>query len=135
MAEIKNENRNWYLFDAKEQILGRLATEVASSLRGKRKVSFRENLDNGDYVVVVNAEKIVLTGSKEENKRYYRHTGYLGNLQVTTLKEMRKEHPGEIIKHAVAGMLPKNKLRDQFLKRLKIYTGSKHPHQNVKFAE
>lgn len=135
MAEIKNENRNWYLFDAKDQVLGRLSTEVANTLRGKRKVAFRANLDNGDYAVVVNAEKIVLTGSKEEDKRYYRHTGYLGHLRVTTLKEMRQVNPEEIIKQAVAGMLPKNKLTDQFLGRLKIYAGSKHPHQNIKFSE
>jgi len=133
MAEIKNENREWYLFDAKDFTLGRLSTEIANIIRGKGKTIFRNNQDVGVYVVVINADKIALTGDKENQKVYHRHTGYLGHLKTTSLSEMRKTKPEFIIKHAVLGMLPKNKLRDDFVSRLKIYNNNKHPHQNVKF--
>lgn len=129
-----NNERQWHLFNADGQTLGRLSTEIATLLRGKNKVDFMNMKDGGDYVVVINAEKIVLTGKKEDQKRYYRHTGYIGNLKTTTVPEIRKKNPGFIIEHAVLGMLPKNKLRPEFMKRLKIYKGGTHPHQNVKFA-
>lgn len=129
-SEIK---RDWYIFDAKEAVLGRLCTEIADLLRGKKKPSFVNNQDYGDYVVVINAEKVVLTGKKEETKRYYKHTGYIGNLKTKTLTEIRESKPEFIIKNAVMGMLPKNKLRDQFVSRLKIYAGKDHPHVNAKF--
>jgi len=130
----QNNERQWYFYDAKNQILGRLATQIADNLRCKKNPSFTNNVDSGDYVVVVNAEKIVLTGNKEDQKRYYRHTGYIGNLKTFTVPELRKNNPEEIIKKAVYGMLPSNKLRDDFMARLKIYAGPKHPHQNIKFA-
>lgn len=131
---INNENRQWYLFDANEKVLGRLATQIATLLRGKDKTSFVKNLDQGDYVVVINAEKIVLTGRKEDQKRYYKHTGYIGNLKTSTVPELREKNPEFIISHAVTGMLPDNKLRKEFLSRLKVYRGNKHPHVNIKFV-
>jgi large subunit ribosomal protein L13 len=127
-------NREWYIFDAKDKILGRLSTEVADLLRGKKKVDFDNAVDSGDCVVIINAEKIVLTGKKEESKRYYKHTGYIGNLKTTTVPELRESKPEQILKHAIYGMLPKNTLRDKKIKRLKIYAGTTHPHQNVKFV-
>lgn len=133
MTNNETNNRNWYLFDANKKVLGRLSTEIADLLRGKKKTCFANYKDCGDYVVVVNAEKVLLTGKKEEQKRYYKHTGYLGNLKTFTVPELREKKPEEIISHAVAGMLPKNKLQDIFLSRLKIYAGSSHPHQNIKF--
>ncbi len=129
-----NEKRQWFLFDAKDEILGRMGTRVADILRGKNKSCFASNIDCGDYVVIVNAEKIKLSGKKEEQKRYYKHTGYIGNLKTKTVSELRENNAEYIIYHAIAGMLPKNKLQTQFLSRLKIYKGSKHPHQNVKFV-
>ena len=130
---MDNENRNWYIFDAKDRVLGRLATEIADLLRGKKKSNFAPNVDNGDFVVVVNAEKVVLTGRKEDQKKYYKHTGYLGNLKTYTVPELRKDHPEKLLQNAVYGMLPKNKLQDLFMGRLKVYAGSKHPHVNAKF--
>lgn len=130
----KNNEKQWYLFDAKDAVLGRLSTEIANILRGKNKPTFQSNLDNGDYVVVINAAKVVLTGKKEDQKRYYKHTGYIGNLKTTAVSELREKKPEEIIKHAVSGMLPKNRLRDDFMGRLKIYKGSSHPHTNAKFV-
>ena len=133
MTVKTQQNREWYIFDAKEKILGRLSTEVADILRGKKKVDFDKAVDSGDCVVIINAEKIVLTGNKEESKRYYKHTGYIGNLKTFTVPELRKTKPEQILKHAIYGMLPKNTLRDQKIKRLKIYAGTTHPHQNIKF--
>jgi len=130
---INNQNREWYIFDAKNEVLGRLSTKVADILRGKKKVSFANNTDDGDYVVIVNADKIVLTGKKEEQKRYYKHTGYIGNLKTYTVPELRAKKPTKIIENSVYGMLPKNKLRDDFMKRLKVYAGKDHPHVNIKF--
>ena len=135
MAQITNEQRQWHLVDANDAILGRISTQIAVLLRGKNKTSFAKNLDCGDYVVVVNCEKVKLTGRKEEQKRYYKHTGYIGNLKTKTVPELREKTPDKIIYNAVYGMLPGNKLRDEFLSRLKIYSGNKHPHQNVKFVE
>lgn len=129
-----NLKRDWYIFDADKAVLGRLATQIADLLRGKKKPIFVNNQDFGDYVVVINAEKVVLTGKKEEQKRYYKHTGYIGNLKTKTVADLREKKPELILKHAVLGMLPKNTLRDKFIGRLKIYTGKEHPHQNVKFV-
>ena len=133
MKNQSNENRKWYFFDAKDYVLGRLSTEIAVLLRGKNKIEFANNLDCGDYVVIVNAEKIQLTGKKEEQKRYYKHTGYIGNLKETNVPELRAKKPEQIILRAVMGMLPKNKLQDLFMARLKVYKGSTHPHPNIKF--
>jgi large subunit ribosomal protein L13 len=130
----KNDNKNWYLFDASGYRLGRLSTQIAYFLRGKGKIDFANNKDGGDYVVVTNASKILLTGKKEEQKVYYKHTGYLGNLKKTSYFELKGSNPEEIIKKAVYGMLPKNKLRDSFISRLKVYAGESHPHGNAKFV-
>jgi len=127
------ENRDWYLFDAEGATLGRLATQIADLLRGKGKIDFANYLDCGDYVVVINAGKVVMTGHKEEQKRYYRHSGYLGNLKTMTVADLREKNPTEILRHAVAGMLPLNKLRDGFMSRFKIYATAEHPHANIKF--
>lgn len=134
MTQNNLEKRDWYLFDANQKVLGRLATEVAVLLRGKNKVGFANHLDGGDYVVITNAKKIVLTGNKEEQKRYYHHTGYLGNLKTMTVPELRKDNPEKIIEKAVYGMLPSNKLRDGFMARLKVYAGPTHPHVNIEFV-
>ena len=125
--------KDWYFFDAKGEIVGRLATKVADLLRGKNKPSFLPNTDNGDFVVIINAEKFVFTGKKEEQKRYYRHTGYLGNLKTFTVEDLREKHPEEVLRHAIEGMLPHNKLAKNFMKRLKIYAGAEHPHGKIKF--
>lgn len=127
------ENREWYLFDAKDQVLGRLATQIADLLRGKKKVNFMPNSDTGDYVVVINADNFILTGHKEEQKRYYKHTGYLGNLKTFTVADLKKDKPGEVLRKAVSGMLPMNKLRPIFLSRLKVYAESTHPHDGITF--
>lgn len=131
--ENKTRELDWYLLDAEGKTVGRFATEIANILRGKNKPTFLPNVDDGDYVVVINADKIAFTGNKEEQKRYYHHTGYLGNLKTYTVADIRKSHPEELIKHAVIGMLPQNKLSKSFSARLKIYTGTEHPHQNIKF--
>lgn len=131
---MNNQDRKWYLIDAEDAILGRISTQIAILLRGKDKTSFSNNSDSGDYVVVINAKKVKLTGHKEEEKRYYKHTGYLGHLKVNTVPELKEKKPEEIIIHSVTGMLPKNKLQKEFLKRLKVYPGNEHPHQNIKFV-
>jgi len=131
---MNNQDRKWYLINAEDAILGRISTEIADILRGKKKTSFANNADNGDYVVVINAKKVKLTGNKENAKRYYKHTGYIGNMKTTTVPELREKKPEQILIHSVEGMLPKNKLQKEFLKRLKIYPGSEHPHQNIKFV-
>lgn len=133
--ENKNIEKEWYLFDADGQVVGRLATQIANILRGKNKPTFAANTDNGDYVVVINAEKIVFTGNKSEQKRYYKHTGYLGNLKTFTVDDIKKAHPGQILSHAIEGMLPHNKLSKVFMSHLKIYAGDIHPHQNIKFKK
>lgn len=133
MANKEIKDREWYLIDAKDKVLGRIATQIADILRGKNKINFAPNADNGDFVVVVNADKFILTGKKVEQKRYYSHSGYLGNLKVKTVTEMIASKPGEILKKAVSGMLPDNKLRSDFLSRLKTYSEAEHPHKNAKF--
>ena len=118
--------RQYHLFDAKNYVLGRLSTEIAKILSGKNKVDYTPNIDGGDAVVVINAEKINVTGNKENDKKYYSHSGYMGGISETTVKELRKDNPGEIVRKAVVGMLPKNKLGSKMQKRLFIYAGEKH---------
>jgi large subunit ribosomal protein L13 len=121
--------RNWYVVDAAGQTLGRLATQIATVLRGKHKPAFSPAVDSGDFVIVVNAEKIHTTGRKLDQKMYYRYSGYPGGLKATTLRRMLAMHPERVIEHAVRGMLPKNRLGRRMLKRLKAYAGPDHPHQ------
>ena len=121
-------NREWFVVDAEDQILGRLATQIAHRLRGKHKPEFAPHVDNGDFIVVVNCEKIKVTGKKMTDKKYYRYTGYMGGLRETSLALMLEKKPEEVIRKAVQGMLPKNRLGAAMLKKLKIYVGSEHPH-------
>ncbi len=127
---LKKEEQQpqWWLIDAEGQVLGRLATRIADVLRGRHKAAYTPHSDAGDYIVVINAEKIVLTGNKLEDKIYDRYTGWMGGYKVTTAKEMLQKFPERIIEHAVKGMLPKNKLSDQMIKKLKVYAGTNHPH-------
>jgi large subunit ribosomal protein L13 len=129
--------REWYLVDAEGKTLGRLATQIADTLRGKRKPQFTPHVDTGDFVIVVNAEKIQVTGNKLDQKRYYRHSGYPGGLRSRTLREQLERRPTEVLRVAVKGMLPKNRLARQQITKLKIYAGSEHPHeaQNPKSLE
>ncbi len=126
---VSEIDRKWYVVDADGKILGRIATEIARYLRGKHKPTFCNFQDNGDFIVVVNAEKIHLTGNKWDDKTYYRHSGYMGGIKSQTAKEIREKKPEELIRMAVKGMLPKNKLGRAQLKKLKIYAGDEHPHQ------
>ena len=121
--------RDWYLVDAEGQTLGRLATRIADTLRGKTKPEYTPHVDTGDFVVVVNAEKIAVTGSKLDSKMYYRHSGYPGGLRQRTLREQLERRPTEVLRVAVKGMLPKNKLASAQLRKLKIYAGPAHPHE------
>ncbi len=121
--------REWFVVDAAGQTLGRLASRVARILRGKHKPIYSPHLDVGDYVIVINADKVVVTGKKLEDKIYYRHTGYPGGIKATSLRDMMKRHPTFAVWHAVRGMLPKNKLGRRMLKKLKVYAGAEHPHQ------
>jgi large subunit ribosomal protein L13 len=121
--------REWYLVDAEGKTLGRLATQIADTLRGKRKPQFTPHVDTGDFVVVVNAEKIHVTGNKLDQKRYYRHSGYPGGLKSRTLREQLDRRPTEVLRVAVKGMLPKNRLARQQITKLKIYAGPEHPHE------
>lgn len=124
-AEVQ---RDWYLVDASDKTLGRLASEIARRLRGKHKAVFTPHVDTGDYIVVVNADKIRLTGRKESDKHYYWHTGHPGGLKSRNVAEVRARHPERLIKTAVRGMLPKNRLGRAMLKKLKVYSGSEHRH-------
>jgi len=128
LAPADKIERKWYVVDAENMVLGRLASEVARRLRGKHKPTFCTFMDNGDFVVVINAEKVRLTGKKWDDKIYYRHSGYMGGLKAMTAREMRDKKPEEIIRKAVKGMLPKNRLGRKQLKKLKVYAGSEHPH-------
>ena len=121
--------RKWVVVDAEGQVLGRLASKVAQILRGKHKPMFSPHLDVGDYVVVVNADKIRLTGTKVENKAYFRHTGYIGGEKFIPFKTMLEEHPDRVIDLAVKGMLPKNNLGRLMRRKLKVYAGAEHPHE------
>ena len=121
-------DKKWHLIDAEGKVLGRLATDIALILRGKTKPSFTPTMDMGDNVVVINAEKVVLTGSKAEDKDYFSHSGYPGGGKFTNIKKLMAEKPEFVIEHAVKGMLPKNKLSRKIIKNLKIYAGPEHPH-------
>jgi large subunit ribosomal protein L13 len=121
--------REWYLVDAEGKTLGRLATQIADTLRGKRKPQYTPHVDTGDFVIVVNAEKIAVTGNKLDQKRYYRHSGYPGGLRSRTLREQLDRRPTEVLRVAVKGMLPKNRLARQQITKLKIYAGPEHPHE------
>ena len=128
IAKAGDIQHNWYVIDAEGKTLGKLAAETAMILRGKKKPTYTPHMDCGDYVVVINAEKICVTGKKESDKIYKRHTGYPGGLREMTLAEMRAKKPEEIIRHAVKGMMPKGKLGRAMFKKLKVYAGPEHPH-------
>jgi len=129
VAKEHEIEKKWYLIDAKEKVLGRMASKIATILRGKNKPIFTPHMDAGDYVVVINADKVILTGRKIEKKMYYHHSGYVGGLKQTTAKEMLVKKPENLIKFAVKGMLPKNSLGRRQLTKLKIYAGQDYPHQ------
>ena len=129
VATPQNRERTWHLVDAEGQTLGRLATRLADTLRGKDKPQYTPHCDVGDFVVVVNAEKIVVTGNKLNDKIYYRHSGYPGGLKSRTLAEMLERSPEEVIRKAVKGMMPRNRLARQQLRKLKIYAGPEHRHE------
>jgi len=128
-AKKGEHKEHWWVIDAEGQVLGRLATTIAARLRGKHNPSFTPHVDTGDAVVVINADKIVLTGKKLQNKVYYRHSGYIGGLKEITAEKLLEKRPEELIRHAVKGMLPKNKLGRKLFKKLKVYTGNSHPHE------
>ncbi len=128
IAKPAEVERKWYVIDAEDKTLGKIASEVASILRGKKKPIYTPHVDTGDYVIVINAEKVRVTGKKEEQKIYKSHSGYPGGLKETTLRELRAKKPEEIIRHAVKGMMPKGKLGRQMFKKLKVYAGPDHPH-------
>lgn len=127
--DSREVSRDWRLIDAEGKILGRLATEIANALRGKDKATFTPNQDCGDFIVVVNAEKVATTGNKEKQKLYRRHSGYYGGLREETLEKLRARRPEEILRRAVKGMLPHNRLSDKLINKLKIYAGTEHPHE------
>ncbi|MBM9515059.1 50S ribosomal protein L13 [Desulfogranum marinum] len=126
---VNEISRQWNVVDADGKVLGRIATEIASRLRGKHKPTFCNFQDNGDFIIVVNADKVHLTGAKWDDKQYYRHTGYVGGIKSQTAKELLAKKPEELIRIAVKGMLPKNKLGRAQFKKLKVYAGPDHPHQ------
>jgi large subunit ribosomal protein L13 len=126
---MSETERKWFVVDAQDQVLGRLATRVATILRGKHKATFTPHLDGGDHVIVVNAEKVHLTGRKMRDKMYRWHTGYIGGLREVNAETMLKTHPERVIEWAVQGMLPKNRLGRAMAKKLKVYRGTEHPHQ------
>jgi large subunit ribosomal protein L13 len=128
VANEETRQRDWWVVDAEGRTLGRLATQIADVLRGKRKPEYTPHVDTGDFVIVVNAEKIAVTGDKRTKKLYYRHSGYPGGLRSRTLNEMLERQPEEVIRKAVKGMLPRNKLARQQINKLKVYAGAEHPH-------
>lgn len=132
MAKPETVERNWYLIDAEGMVLGRLASQVAHILRGKHKPTFTPNTDTGDHVIIINADKVVLTGKKLDQKIYYHHTGYPGGLKKTPYRKLMQDKPEFVIKHAVAGMLPKGPLGRKMAKKLRVYAGSEHEHQAQK---
>ncbi len=129
MANPEEVDRKWYIVDASGKTLGRFASEVAQILRGKHKATFTPSVDTGDYVIVINAEKIKLTGNKWQEKEYVHHSNYPGGLKTTTYEKLKDKNPELIIKNAVKGMLPHNNLGEKIFKKLKVYSGSEHPHQ------
>ena len=132
VAKESEVERKWYLVDAQDKILGRLATQIAVRLRGKHKAIFTPHVDTGDFVVVVNAGKVALTGQKWDKKIYYHHTGYIGGLEEITAGKLREKRPEDILRFAVRRMLPRNVLGRRQLKKLKIYVGPEHPHEAQK---
>ena len=130
--KISEVDQKWHLIDAENKTLGRLSSRVSTILMGKNKSQYTPNNDLGDFVVIINAEKIKLTGNKEYQKKYFRHSGYPGGLKSTSLQELRKDEPEQIIFKAVKGMLPKNKLANKMISKLKVYKGSNHPHVGQK---
>jgi len=128
-AKRSDNTDKWYIVDAEGAVLGRLATFVASRLRGKHNPLFTPHVDIGDSVIVINADKIILTGKKLDKKIYYRHSGYIGGLKEITAKKLMENRPEDLIRFAVRGMLPKNRLGRKLFKKLKVYTGDKHPHE------
>jgi len=129
VAKKHELQKDWYVVDLEDKVLGRAATEIARVLRGKHKAIYTPSVDTGDFVIVLNAEKVRLTGNKLAQKKYYRHSGYTGGLTTITAGKMLEKAPEELIKKAVKGMLPKNKLGRQMFKKLKVYCGADHPHQ------
>ena len=129
VAKEQEVNKKWYLVDARDKIVGRLASRIAHRLRGKHKPIFTPHADTGDFIVVINADKVALSGRKWDNKIYYRHSGYIGGLKQRRAKELLEKKPEDILRFAVKGMLPKNSLGRRQLKKLKIYAGSEHPHE------
>jgi large subunit ribosomal protein L13 len=127
-SKLSDFKREWYVVDAEGQVLGRLATQIANVLRGKNKPTFNAHIDCGDNVIIINTDKIVLTGKKMDQKLYRRHSGYLGNLKTQTAKEVMEKHPTRIVEKAISGMLPKNKLRKHYLSKLHLYAGPEHKH-------
>lgn len=132
VAKEQEIDKKWYLVDAEDKILGRLATEIATRLRGKHKPEFTPHADTGDFIVVVNAEKIALTGRKWDKKIYYRHSGYIGGLKEISARKLLEKKPEDVLRFAVKGMLPKNSLGRRQLKKLKIYAGPENPHEAQK---
>jgi len=135
IAKPAEVERKWYVIDAEGKTLGKVAVEAAMILRGKKKPIYTPHVDTGDYVIVINAEKVAVTGKKEDKKIYKSHSGYPGGLKETPLKELRAKNPEEIIRHAVKGMMPKGKLGRQMFKKLKVYAGPEHPHAAQKPEE
>ena len=127
-AKSHEVQREWYVVDATDKVLGRLATEIARRLRGKHKPEFTPHVDTGDYIVVTNVEKIRVTGNKAEDKMYYRHTGFPGGIYETSFAKMQQRFPGRVLEKAVKGMLPKGPLGYAMIKKLKVYGGAEHPH-------
>ncbi|HML94377.1 MAG TPA: 50S ribosomal protein L13 [Thermodesulfobacteriota bacterium] len=128
MARSEDFEKKWYIIDGEGKTVGRLSTKIATILRGKDKPQFTPHADIGDFVIVVNADKVKFTGKKWEQKKYYWHTGYPGGIKSITADDLMKKKPGEIIRKAVWGMLPKNKMQDKLISRLKVYAGNEHPH-------
>ena len=127
-AKAQEVQRDWYVVDGTDQVLGRLAAEIARRLRGKHKPEFTPHVDTGDYVIVINAEKVKFTGKKLTDKTYFRHSGYQGGTTFTTAEQMLQRFPARVIEHAVKGMLPKNSLGAQMFRKLNVYVGAQHPH-------
>jgi len=132
LAPVNEIEKKWYVVNAENKVLGRLAAEIALRLRGKHKPTFSTFIDNGDFIIVTNAEKIRLTGNKWSGKKYYHHTGYMGGIKEASAEKLLEVHPTELVFTAVKGMLPKNRLGKKLNRRLYIYAGDKHPHQAQK---
>ena len=128
-AKTEDVVRDWYLVDAKDKTLGRLSTEIATRLRGKHKPIYTPHVDTGDYIVVINASKITVTGNKMEDKMYYKHTGYIGNMKSSNLATMMKKSPETVLMKSVRGMLPKTKLGNAMIKKLRVFSGADHTHE------